>query len=505
MGALNQIVDSRPARPQALDAAVAYLLIFLLLFAPLIKGGNRPVPLMVLELASLPLLVYVVWRADFFARLPRLLLIALSLLFFYPLLQGLPMPASVLQWLPGQAFYIEAVKTADAANAGLHRMSLVPQATFSAWLALLPPLAVFLVTLSLRDEWIKRVVYVFLGMAAFQAILTLVQFGGGSQTAFRLSPTDFGEGIGTYVNRNHLAGFLEMALPVGLGLLAASIGRKNTASQYVRKGFFRKLSHVLSHPRVNSAMVYSALSVALLLGVIFSRSRTGIGLAMLGIFLSALLYGRYIGGNRSKNLTTLFSVIGLALAIEIGLAPVLDRFSVDSALEDARWTIYATSLQGMMAFFPFGSGLGTFPDVYWRFQPDSIGLFVNHAHNDYIEYLFEAGIVAVLVMVLLALVYVMRWPGLLRHEHWSRLTFMQVGAGIGLFLMVLHGLTDYNLHIPANAIYFALLAGVFFHRSSNRARSVTQEPEEASPMAVPTLVQPSTPVPRVVIPNPFSE
>ena len=460
---------------------------------------------MVLELASLPLWAMLIWRFDSVTQLPKFLLIALALFVLYPLVQWLPMPSALLGWLPERELYREA--TVSAASS----FSIVPQATFASWLSMLPPLAVLLVTINLKEDPLKRVVYVFLGIALVQAILALLQFGGGSHTAFRLTPTDFGEGIGTYVNRNHLAGMLEMALPISLGLLAASIGRGRESSRYVRNGFFRKLGHALSHPpRVNAAMIFSAISVAILLGVIFSRSRTGIGLAMAGIFFSALLYGRYIGGNRSKKLTTLFSVVGLALAIEIGLAPVLDRFSVDSALEDSRWTIFATSFKGAMVFFPFGSGFGTFPDVYWRFQPDSIGLFVNHAHNDYIEYVFEAGVVAIVVMVLLAVVYALRWPGLLRHEHWSKLSFMQVGAGIGLFVMALHGLTDYNLHIPANAIYFAFLAGVFFHRSAGRrvVRGGEEVYTTTMPDPVASLPQagvPLPPAPRVVIPNPFSE
>lgn len=463
---------------------------------------------MVLELASLPLWAYLVWRADVIARLPKLFLAALSLLVLYPLLQCLPLPTSLWQWLPGREMYSSALLLTDAVSA-MRPLSIVPQASFAAWLSLLPPLAVLLVTVNLREEALKRVMYVFLGMATFQAILALLQFGGGSQTAFRLTPTDFGEGVGTYVNRNHLAGLLEMALPISLGLLAASVGRKRSSSRYVRNGFFAKLGYALSHPpRVNAAMIFSTVSIAILLGVVFSRSRTGIGLAMVGIVLSALLYGRYIGGSRSKSLTTLFGVIGIALALVIGLAPVLERFSVDGALEDSRWTIFATSFKGAMTFFPFGSGLGTFPDVYWRFQPDSIGLFVNHAHNDYIEYLFEAGMVGMAVMIALLLIYALRWPSLLRHQHWSKLTFMQVGAGIGLFVMALHGLTDYNLHIPANAIYFAFLAGVFFHRSAGRRTDRGEEGYSTTTLQVgsPAIVDPILPAaPRVVIPNPFSE
>ena len=114
---------------------------------------------------------------------------------------------------------------------------------------------------------------------------------------------------------------------------------------------------------------------------------------------------------------------------------------------------------------------------------------------------------AIVVMSLLLVAYVLRWPGLLRHEHWSRLTFMQVGAGIGLFVMALHGLTDFNLHIPANAIYFAFLAGVFFHRSAGRRvkRGEEESPTTALQNAPPEVEVSMPPAPRVVIPNPFSE
>jgi hypothetical protein len=59
---------------------------------------------------------------------------------------------------------------------------------------------------------------------------------------------------------------------------------------------------------------------------------------------------------------------------------------------------------------------------------------------------------------------------------------MQVGAGLGILLILLFGLTDYNLRIPANAMYFAFLAAVFFHpgeperaRRERRRRPVAAE------------------------------
>ena len=73
--------------------------------------------------------------------------------------------------------------------------------------------------------------------------------------------------------------------------------------------------------------------------------------------------------------------------------------------------------------------------------------------------LILAGLVAAL---LLGIGYGMRWRTVWRERTSRRLRFMQVGAGLGMLAMLLHGLFDFTFHIPANAIYFSFLAGAFF-------------------------------------------
>lgn len=496
------------AHRSAFNALIFFLLFALILFAPLIRGGNRPVPLLAMELMALPLLAYAAWRPDFLAHLSRPFLATLALLVLFPLLQWLPLvPAAVWPGLPGREVYATAIAEFGSGLLSLRAVSLVPGATEAAWLAMLPALAVFLVTVGLREDLIRRVVYLFLGMAAFQATLALMQFGGGWGGGFRVNPDDVGRSVGTYANRNHLAGLLEMALPIALGLLAARMGRGGGGSRYAGRGWLRRMGQFFMNlPRPNQTMVFAALFLLLLLGLVFTRSRSGILFGMIGILLSALLYGRHIGGIRSGSLMTLFTAIGLALAAMVGLAPVLDRFSVEDALADARWPIYASSLAASWHFFPFGSGLGTFPDVYWRFQPDSIADFVNHAHNDYIEFVFEGGLPALVVIVMFLVLYAVRWRALLRHAQWDSLNFMQVGAGIGLLQMALHSLTDFNLHIPANAVYFALLAAVFFHRAGHRMGAATRVPQVPKPV-VPASASAAASVPVVQVKgrNPFAD
>jgi len=66
------------------------------------------------------------------------------------------------------------------------------------------------------------------------------------------------------------------------------------------------------------------------------------------------------------------------------------------------------------------------------------------------------------VIVLLAVAYAMRWRSVMRNKRSRRTRFLQIAAGLGMLALAIHGLFDFNFHIPANAIYFSLLAGIFF-------------------------------------------
>jgi O-antigen ligase len=142
----------------------------------------------------------------------------------------------------------------------------------------------------------------------------------------------------------------------------------------------------------------------------------------------------------------------------------MERFAPDEVAQNAggRWHLTLGSLAAAVDFMPLGSGLGTFADVFRRYQGRGIVGFADHAHNDYAELLVELGVAGLAVMALLLAAYVMRWRPVLASRHSRRLRFLQIAAGLGMLAMILHGIFDFNFHVPANAIYFSLLAGIFF-------------------------------------------
>ncbi|MEZ5582116.1 MAG: hypothetical protein R3F37_04415 [Candidatus Competibacteraceae bacterium] len=109
----------------------------------------------------------------------------------------------------------------------------------------------------------------------------------------------------------------------------------------------------------------------------------------------------------------------------------------------------------MGEFFPLGSGYGTFPHLFWRFYPPDMQFdgIIDCAHNDYLEWLIEGGIIMTVLLGIFLLTYLRQWPVVWYRGIWSTFRFVQVGAGISLLLMGLHSFVDFNLHIPANAVF----------------------------------------------------
>jgi uncharacterized membrane protein len=216
--------------------------------------------------------------------------------------------------------------------------------------------------------------------------------------------------------------------------------------------------------------LWAAGGLVLVLGILMSRSRgaTLFGLAAAAFGLAAVSL-RVSGSSRGLRVAVpLFALLVLAAAALIGFGAATARFSADQLTSSAgfRGELARTSLQGALAFWPVGSGWGTYDIVYPRFQPASLPGFANHAHMDYIEMLFEGGIAFVLLAAAFAWLAGQRAIHLAttarRERTLDRDAMAAALCGFGLLGLLLHSLVDFNLRIPANAILGALLAGVYF-------------------------------------------
>ena len=505
---------STAAQPQLVTLAPTHarlllvLLAVLLILAPLLGTGLDPLASMTLQLLSIGVLTVALWTpgALSLTRPELALLLALPAVV---LLYTVPLPAAWVDALSGRDLYTEAAALLPTGAAGAWRpLSLNPTATLNAGLMLLVPIAVYLGCRSLDTRTRLRLVYLLFGIAAVQALLGLIQYGTGQNGYMLFAATSAAAdaGSGTYINRNHFAGLLEMTFPLALALIFASLASAPDTGPTV--GWRRRVAF-LGSGRGLRALAFAALALLLLLGIIFSKSRMGITMAIVGLLSCTLLFASRIGGRHAFGLTGTLVALVLGCGIAIGLVPVLDRFSVDPTA-DGRARIFSATLTGIGQRLPLGTGPGTLPDAVRSLQPVETGaVFFNRAHNDYLEWVSDAGLIAPPLIALALFLYLRQWTRVYRRDPWDGPRFIQAGAGIGLLLLALHEFVDFNLYMPANQAIFALLAGIFLSRPEDPADparrrhrhrpAVDRERTETALAATPTRATP----PPAQIPNPF--
>jgi O-antigen ligase len=105
-----------------------------------------------------------------------------------------------------------------------------------------------------------------------------------------------------------------------------------------------------------------------------------------------------------------------------------------------------------------GSGLGTWPMVYPRYAGFDAGLYVNQAHNDWLQWAAEGGLPFALLLAIFGLLL------------WKPAVQSIYGLGTVAFLM--HALVDYPMQQrPALGAWFFALAGAAWARQSSRNRN----------------------------------
>jgi len=448
--------------PQVLaEAKVVFLLtVALLLIVPFHAVLMPEQVLLALECIAVILLLIVFWSGLYQKKTYKVVLWFLWLSLFTGLIYVIPLPflsdyelqgrelyQLVYQWLGSQGLAVQSTY-----------LSIIPYNSVLALLALLPPIALFFAGISLPEVHIRYIIYLLLAIAGIEGAIGLIQYASNNLVFyFGLTPSGGRSAQGTYVNRDHFAALLELTLPIAIGLMLFSVGRAQNHRGHSEKNRL-----------LNQTLLFAFIAVFIFLAAVFTRSRAGVFLIMLAVLLSSVIFARHIGGRQSVGVAAVFTTISVGVATTIGLIPVLNRFVARNPLEDERWFIFKHTIEGIQALFPFGSGPGTFADVYRAFQPTEQTGFVNSAHNDYLELLFDMGAFGAFIIIGFLLLYIMGWFKL-AGEHWNRMRFIQVASGISIFLILLHCSMDFILHEPMNTMIFAFLVGVFLSKREHKS------------------------------------
>lgn len=423
-------------------------------YATLAFGAVHPSGWIPVAVAAgvLGVLAAVKWRArDAF---PRGLCACLAVLLLAIGLQLVPLPDDVIRSLsPGTDRFLLNYRLAY----DRHPLSLNPRGTWIA-LALVAAFGSLMLGLisSLTLKQARAIADGVVVFAAGLSVLAIVQRAALGRQLYGIWTVAGSDPFGPFVNKNHFAGWMLMALALATGRLfdrAAHVAPPVSATW--RAGVLWLGS------RRGMAIILTSLAIALMnLALAQTLSRSGITCAVAAqLALAALAITHQPTAARKKLVAAGLAVMLAWPLLDVGPAQLRQRFTAtwaDDLAERSRAWVDAARIA--RDFPAVGTGVNSYGIATLLYRDPALTHHYNAAHNDFLQVAAEGGLLVgapALMLVVVLLVSVVRrftW----NHDG----SWLRAGAGIGLLAVGAQELVDFSLQIPANALLCVVLAAV---------------------------------------------
>jgi hypothetical protein len=425
--------------------AVYIIVIFVIGTIPLLFAAVQPWVWPIYSLLIIASFLLILWQdqnqRSWMSN--KIAIFTLVTFFLITLCQYLPLPAYLLSLL--SPFRYESLSTSNRLlgdSLSWQSLSYSPLVSFAWWTFLISASMFFFVLkyFCRSRRSIKLLIQLMIALAILEAIYGLIQALIPSLGVLWVDYIEVGLGNarGTFINRNHFAGFIEMVWPVALGYTLA-LGYR---------GKEINLRKLLASDRLNKQILIMLGIVLMLLALLLSRSRAGITSAFIG-FLTFSLLTRFA----HKRLPRGFWIVGGAIVfliflygIKIGFDPIIERFlKIGGRIGagDSRLDIWMDSLV-ILKDHPLGIGLGNFKNVFPVY---------NLSNMSETRYILISGFFIFLGKSFSKIKQ-------MKSHHDPLRFFVAVGALSGLVSIAFHSFFDFNLHMPANLIYFVTLMAI---------------------------------------------
>jgi O-antigen ligase len=278
-------------------------------------------------------------------------------------------------------------------------------------------------------------------LALLGVVLGLAQLAQGPGSGLRFyRPTNPAVAVGLFANPNHFAVFLAAAMPLA-AVATAWVARRRRLRRAAALG------------------INLALYAVLLLGMVAAGSRAGLVLGLCaGVVGLAIVRSAPAQISRAPLWVVAAGGAVLLAIAAFGLLLALAR--TESSSDVFRLEMYRNTIAAAAEFFPLGSGFGTFEQVYRMSEtPETVSrIYVNHAHNDWLELLLEGGLPAALLAGA-----AVAWLASVARRVWSKApqdgadvdTMLPKAGFVIVAILLLHSLVDYPLRTTANSVLFA--------------------------------------------------
>lgn len=411
----------------------------------------------VVQFTAAGLIAFALVQRASWAALPKAPVLILGAILLIIAAQIVPLPPTLWHMLPGRDL-ITQIDAATALSETWRPISLVPDSTLSALLGLIAPISA-LVAFALipRDRW-HMLILTLLSLTLTSAIIGLLQVAAPSSGLYFYKVSNVGSPVGIFANRNHQAIFLALS-PVLL--MTLHLGWQTRLAQ-----------HKLFQPALLSIFLLC------LVAALVNGSRIGLVAFALGLLGACALHlsfprraieaakERSRRAKRNARLklgivtASILTAAGAVLLSSRSLESV-NRFSETTLSGEGRLKLTRPLLEIAGSYFPVGTGVGTFPEVYKIHEPDEYLTlsYLNHAHNEFIESIIESGAAA---LVLAACAFC--WFVLVATRSWrawgsafTRGKLYARASTVMLLVLFIGCATDYPLRTPALG-YIAVLA-----------------------------------------------
>jgi len=388
-----------------------------------------------------------------------LLAVALALLVAAVGLQLVPVSVSSIRWIsPETDVVLRRYAIGYPASRDAYALSIEPRATMLG-LAAAGVLSMLLLGLA-RSLTRDDTLHIARGISILGVVLAVAGIAQKAMWNGKIygfwTPLQAGDSFGPFVNRNHFAGWMLMALPLAVGYFCARVAR---GMRQVKPGWRNRLVWFSSADASETILVgFAVLLMALALTLTMSRS------GILGLLAALVISGWFVArrqatGSRRTIVAGYLIFVAFVAAGWTGFDRLVARFTESGAAEvGGRLGIWGDTWRLAGRFPLVGTGLNTYGTATLFYQTVDLKQHFAEAHNDYLQLLAEGG---ALVCIPAALViFAFAWTVRLRFREVSIESsdyWIRIGAVTGILAIALQEISDFSLQMPGNAVLFVVL------------------------------------------------
>jgi len=448
-----------------------YLFIATLIFAPLAFGTVEQWSMATVQfLVSCSALCLVFSLRSKTAPLQKVPgMLPLVLLVVWMIFQSLPLPTPIVQTANRAIFDIyKPIYDVSGQNQWIP-LTVNQKATLFECMRIASYALFYFLTIQFLSNGarLKKTVRIVSYLAIAIAFMAIIQkFSSPDKIYwFRSTPENAGT-VGPWVYHNHYAGFMEMMCPLVFALFLfyrPTMDNKKTLRTRIVTAF--------TMPGSNLHFFLGFGAIVIVASIFVSLSRGGVISLSLALVMFLAILPKRIFKFRFVTYSFLAGCVVL-MVTWFGWGSVVDKFGTTftetGGIYDIRLMLWQDSLRIFSDFFLMGTGFGTFIHIYPLYKTLSTDAILDHAHNDYIELLTDGGIIGFTLAAWFILVIIIHGWKKIQYRSDRYAILLSIGALSGIISILIHSVTDFNMHNGANGLYFFFLCGLLVSAGNTR-------------------------------------